>query len=323
MRRQAHLAAVGAEDHVRRLRDVGAPPARRQPAAGRCACTSRAPRASRPPLEERDLAQRTDAGEAAAHPDREQHGRTAGREPGDAVDEHAQPRRAAPARSDDARPPGRARAARSASPDTAGAPEHRLEADDGAILGDRQRAVRPPRGRAARTLVRADRPERRRPPSRSPPQRATRRPSGEKAPRGAQAASPDGLRRATAARTRAADNRLRRRRARPGSEPGEPPGQRVPLRQLVVRPRRSSGVAAANGVHRRNDDDRRNGNADDDVEPAYEAASTAASACSCSPNRARGTNRPTPGFATTSPPSTITWPRRSTVSTSPTTSVPS
>ena len=57
---------------------------------------------------------------------------------------------------------------------------------------------------------------------------------------------------------------------------------------------------------------------------AYAAAGASApAAASCSPNFARWTNCPTPGLPTTSPPSTITFPRRSTVSMSPTTSVPS
>ena len=60
----------------------------------------------------------------------------------------------------------------------------------------------------------------------------------------------------------------------------------------------------------------------DHAERGYPATSAAAAA-SLSPNRARGTNWPIPGFPTTSPPSTITLPRRSTVSMSPTTSVPS
>ena len=58
------------------------------------------------------------------------------------------------------------------------------------------------------------------------------------------------------------------------------------------------------------------------AESAYPATSAAARA-SCSPNFARAMKRPIPGLATTSPESTITLPRRSTVSTSPTTSVPS
>ena len=53
------------------------------------------------------------------------------------------------------------------------------------------------------------------------------------------------------------------------------------------------------------------------------AGASAPAAASCSPNCARRTNWPMPGFPTTSPPSTITFPRRSTVSTSPATSVPS
>ena len=60
----------------------------------------------------------------------------------------------------------------------------------------------------------------------------------------------------------------------------------------------------------------------DHAELGYPATSAAAGA-SLSPNRARGTNWPIPGFPTTSPASTITLPRRSTVSMSPTTSVPS
>jgi hypothetical protein len=59
-----------------------------------------------------------------------------------------------------------------------------------------------------------------------------------------------------------------------------------------------------------------------DAEPGYPATSAAAGA-SFSPNLARGTNWPIPGLPTTSPASTITFPRRSTVSMSPTTSVPS
>ena len=56
----------------------------------------------------------------------------------------------------------------------------------------------------------------------------------------------------------------------------------------------------------------------------HRAAQTAAVAWeSCSPKRARRTNCPTPGFATSSPPSTSVWPRRKTVSTAPVTSVPS
>ena len=85
---------------------------------------------------------------------------------------------------------------------------------------------------------------------------------------------------------------------------------------------RSGLVVAADAVRDRRGghDGRRHG--PDHAELGYPATSAAAAA-SCSPNRARGTNWPIPGFATTSPPSTITLPRRSTVSTSPTTSVPS
>ena len=85
---------------------------------------------------------------------------------------------------------------------------------------------------------------------------------------------------------------------------------------------RSRVVITANAVHDRRGghDGRRQGR--EDAELAYPATSAAAAA-SFSPKRARGTNCPIPGFPTTSPPSTITFPRRSTVSTSPTTSVPS
>ena len=50
---------------------------------------------------------------------------------------------------------------------------------------------------------------------------------------------------------------------------------------------------------------------------------TAVSAFSSSPNFALATNCPTPGDATSSSPSTSTWPRRSTTSGVPVTSVPS
>jgi hypothetical protein len=82
-------------------------------------------------------------------------------------------------------------------------------------------------------------------------------------------------------------------------------------------------VAAADRVDRRRDDNRGERSDRERLEPPYEAASTGASACSCSPKRARRTNLPIPGEATTSPSFTSTFPRRSTVSTSPTTSVPS
>ena len=58
-----------------------------------------------------------------------------------------------------------------------------------------------------------------------------------------------------------------------------------------------------------------------DVQRAVQTAAVAGE--SCSPKRARRTNCPTPGFATSSPPSTSVWPRRKTVSTAPVTSVPS
>ena len=85
---------------------------------------------------------------------------------------------------------------------------------------------------------------------------------------------------------------------------------------------RNGLVVPADAVHDRRGghDGRRHG--PDHAEPGYPATSAAAAA-SFSPNRARGTNWPIPGFPTTSPPSTITLPRRSTVSMSPTTSVPS
>ena len=91
---------------------------------------------------------------------------------------------------------------------------------------------------------------------------------------------------------------------------------------LGGRGRRRGLVVMADAVH-----DRRGGHdgrrqRPDHTELGYPATSAAAEA-SFSPKRARGTNWPIPGFPTTSPPSTITFPRRSTVSTSPTTSVPS
>jgi hypothetical protein len=59
------------------------------------------------------------------------------------------------------------------------------------------------------------------------------------------------------------------------------------------------------------------------VRKGQAAAGAGAREVSSSPKRARFTNWPLPGCATTSPPSTITFPRKRTVSTSPTTSVPS
>ncbi len=93
-------------------------------------------------------------------------------------------------------------------------------------------------------------------------------------------------------------------------------GERLRLRIRCV-------AAAADRVDCRDRDDCRERRDRDCLELPYEAASTGAAAWSCSPKRARGTNWPIPGFPTTSPPSTITLPRSSTVSTSPTTSVPS
>ncbi len=100
-------------------------------------------------------------------------------------------------------------------------------------------------------------------------------------------------------------------------------GELVATLQLCRRRRRRLARVAADRVHdggAADSGERRNG---EPLELRYVATSTCAWLWSCSPNFARLTNCPMPGFATTSPPSTITFPRSSTVSMSPTTSVPS
>lgn len=93
---------------------------------------------------------------------------------------------------------------------------------------------------------------------------------------------------------------------------------------LDFRRRRRRGLLASlpDSVDDRRDDNRGDEAIGEPVKLRYVETSTR-SVWSCLPKRARGTKRPIPGFATTAPPSTITWPRRRTVSTSPTTSVPS
>ena len=95
------------------------------------------------------------------------------------------------------------------------------------------------------------------------------------------------------------------------NRPGDSLGGRAEVARRAAEPARST----RGGSERQRSED------EGEHESSHQA--TAASAFSSSPNFARATNCPTPGEATSSSPSTSTWPRRSTTSGLPVTSVPS
>ena len=320
VRRQARLAAVVAEHDPRCQRDVGTV---RTDAQARAVVAEERARVQEPAgLEERDHRLRAEPLEPPAHPNVEPEHGAGGRQPGDVGDLDVELGGCVgDVRVPAAREPHRSGAdQRLRARGTVGA--RRPEAQDARADGTGENAVRPPGDGAGRHLVQ-------RPLGRALEDGRDRGP----ALRRATAVGGDGvLERATGLVPgrcergqcdRPAPTALPRHHHELAGDAGVP---QAPRHACVDRRGRRAGrllaAALAESVHRRHRDEPGERGRESPVrEPPYEADT--ASATSCSPKRARFTNWPVPGWATTSPPSTITLPRRSTVSTSPTTSVPS